>query len=576
MDKIWVCDDGPSSRFPVFTRGNIGEVFGQPVSPLTWTTLGVWALERGWREGYYEMGLFSPDEFKPPGQPEILACFGGYLYINLSVLRMLAIRIPGLSMEAIDRSAFGDYTDVPRYRPDPRDPNPERAAQMTAWVGSLFSTDPMPAVEADRARLQAFLATQPDLAGLSDAALLECFRTHVDALRVQWKRHVLTSSGANVLTGIVIQMCAEAGVAHLASKVTAGLGDIESARHSVELWELSRMVRASAVLAGAFDAGIGGLLERLRAAREPAATDFVARFDAFLDRWGFVGPAIYELRSPTYRSDPAIVLRMLDRARLASDSAAPSVRTAQFAAERKFAIEEVAARLSGMPEKRDRFLAAANADPRYLAGRERTKLQCTRVIDSARAPLRELGRRMIGRGMLERWEDLLMLTDAEADDFVARPQGYGTVIRERVARLQELESREPPFVFDGEPPPLSAYRKREANRIGPAPAGAQLQGIGVSPGRYTGRAHVVTSLADDSELEPGEIIVAPITDASWGPLFLAAGAVVVETGAPISHAAIVSRELGIPAVASLTDATRLIPNGTTVTVDGSSGTVVVH
>jgi pyruvate,water dikinase len=72
------------------------------------------------------------------------------------------------------------------------------------------------------------------------------------------------------------------------------------------------------------------------------------------------------------------------------------------------------------------------------------------------------------------------------------------------------------------------------------------------------------------------VIVAITTDASWGPLFLAAGAVVVETGATISHAAIVSRELGIPAAVSVTDATRRIRDGTTITVDGNAGTVLVH
>jgi pyruvate,water dikinase len=80
----------------------------------------------------------------------------------------------------------------------------------------------------------------------------------------------------------------------------------------------------------------------------------------------------------------------------------------------------------------------------------------------------------------------------------------------------------------------------------------------------------------DSELEPGEVIVAMTTDASWGPLFLAAGGVVVETGSTISHAAIVSRELGIPAVVSVLGATRRIRDGATITVDGDGGMVVVH
>ena len=576
MGKLWVCDDEPSTRFPVFTRGNIGEVFGQPVSPLTWTTLGVWALERGWREGYYEMGLFTPDEFKPLGQAEILACFGGYLYINMSVLRVLAMRIPGMAVEAIDRSAFGDHSDVPAYRPDPRDRNAQRAAQGSAWLASLFTVDPLPPTEAIRARLDALVARRPDFASLSDAQLLEHFRSHVEELRIQWQRHVLISSGAMVLTGVIAQICQGVDATGLAAKISAALGDVESARQSFELWDLSRVVRASPLLMASFDQGVDDLLDRGGASDHPAAHDFLARWDAFIERWGYVGPNMYELRSPTYRSEPAIALRMLDRARYAPDTSAPARRAAEAAGERKTAIEEITRRLAGTPAVRDQFLAAARSAPAYLAGRERCKMQCAFVIDAARAPLRELGRRLIERELLTRWEDVLMVTDAEADDFVARPAAYVDIIGGRTAQLKVLESKAPPFVFDGVPPPLSAYKDRDSGRVEPAAAGARLSGIGVSPGRYTGRAHVVTSLTADSGLESGEIIVASITDSSWGPLFLAAGAVVVETGSAISHAAIVSRELGIPAVASLTHATRLIPNRTMITVDGSTGTVTVH
>ena len=65
------------------------------------------------------------------------------------------------------------------------------------------------------------------------------------------------------------------------------------------------------------------------------------------------------------------------------------------------------------------------------------------------------------------------------------------------------------------------------------------------------------------------------TDPAWTPLFLAAGAVVVDLGAVASHASIVSRELGIPCVASATDASKRIPDGATITVDGAEGTVTI-
>ena len=82
-------------------------------------------------------------------------------------------------------------------------------------------------------------------------------------------------------------------------------------------------------------------------------------------------------------------------------------------------------------------------------------------------------------------------------------------------------------------------------------------------------------LSDPSVLEPGEIMVAPSTDPSWTPLFLVAGGVVTDIGAVGTHAVIVSRELGIPCVPSIADATKRIPDGATITVDGALGTVTV-
>ena len=574
--KVWVCDDEASARYPVYTRGNVGEVFVEAVSPLTWSAFGPHAWEAGWRDAFYEIGLFTPDEFKPAGQCEIVGCFGGYVYINMSVTRVLAVRIPGLTIEAIDKSLFGDYPDVPPYRADPRDQNAERTAEVSAWLTSLFTTDPKPVTDQDRVRIDALAAKRPNFETMNDMQLLGRFRSLRTEARHQFKRHVLNSYGANVLTSVIAQICQAAGASDLASKVTAAVGDVDSASQSFELWEVSRQVRSSPLVSAAFDQGVEGLLERLRASRDPAAKSFLAQWDAFIDRWGFIGPSVWEFRSPTYRTNPEIPLRMLDRARQAPDSAAPAARSATLIAEREAAIADIAGRLAGNAEVQGQFLGAARFAGSYLAARERSKMHCTLIIDEARTPLRELGRRLVKRGLLSRWEHALLVTNDEADAFVADPAAYGALIAERAARLGMLKAKEPPFVFEGDPPPLSTFKDRGSGEVEIAAAGTRLTGIGVSPGRYTGRARVITSLAVDSELEPGEVIVAITTDASWGPLFLAAGAVVVETGAAISHAAIVSRELGIPAAVSVSDATRRIKDGATITVDGNAGTVVVH
>jgi pyruvate,water dikinase len=87
---------------------------------------------------------------------------------------------------------------------------------------------------------------------------------------------------------------------------------------------------------------------------------------------------------------------------------------------------------------------------------------------------------------------------------------------------------------------------------------------------------VVSDLHEAMALEPGEVLVAPLTDAAWTPLFLVAGAVVVAVGALNSHAVVVSRELGIPCVLSLDDATKRLHTGMELTVDGTAGTVTLE
>ena len=90
-----------------------------------------------------------------------------------------------------------------------------------------------------------------------------------------------------------------------------------------------------------------------------------------------------------------------------------------------------------------------------------------------------------------------------------------------------------------------------------------------------GRACVVTDPSDPGDLGPGDILIAPLTDPSWTPLFVPVEAVVVDVGGQLSHAVIVSRELGLPCVVSATGASLSIPDGALVEVDGAAGTVTL-
>ena len=106
-----------------------------------------------------------------------------------------------------------------------------------------------------------------------------------------------------------------------------------------------------------------------------------------------------------------------------------------------------------------------------------------------------------------------------------------------------------------------------------SPTQPLLKGLGASPGRASGKVRVLTTVTDSASLERGEVLVARMTSPDWVPLMRRAAAIVTDAGGMTSHAAIVSRELGVPCVVGTRDATRVLHTGMTVWVDGTAGTV---
>ena len=114
----------------------------------------------------------------------------------------------------------------------------------------------------------------------------------------------------------------------------------------------------------------------------------------------------------------------------------------------------------------------------------------------------------------------------------------------------------------------------EDERVSPDGA-ATLTGVPASRGTYVGTARIVTSPAEFGHLARGDVLVAVSTSPSWTPLFQIAGAVVTQIGSPASHAAIVAREYGVPAVVALDRITARLVDGQRVRVDGTRGTVTI-
>jgi rifampicin phosphotransferase len=186
--------------------------------------------------------------------------------------------------------------------------------------------------------------------------------------------------------------------------------------------------------------------------------------------------------------------------------------------------------------------------------------------------LRELGARLVVAGVVERPDDVFWLHRAEilADPPVPRSD----VVAQRRAVWRGQRQVTPPQVL-----PLGSWWEKAFARWLPASSGEQtgavLRGIGASVGQVTAIARVLGGPADFGHLRPGDVLVASITTPAWTSLFAMASAVVTDVGGPLSHSSIVAREYGIPAVLGTNVATRRIPDGARVRVDGDAGTVTL-
>ncbi len=549
-DRYYVTDTTLSQRFPLYTRANVGEVFPDPVTPLTSDT-GLWFAELGWRDAWVRMGAFDPDEF-PPEEFCQLGVQGGYCYLNASLVRVFGERAPGLSWQIMDDTFFGAQPGIPPYEEQPGDVRPDLSEKIGAtfgWVFAQTSLDDLTELTEDRERTIQLRRDRPDLAALADLDLWRRYLELVASHRDYFAHHLFTTYMATVPVGAITAAATAVGRPDLILPILAGIGDVDSAAPSMAMWEMSRMA--------------------------PGSDELARALEQFMFDFGSRGPNEWEVRSPTWETKPELALAAIERMRLAPDSADPALQNAERARQRAEASAELLTMLEADPAAHAQVAAAIACSAAWLPGRERTKTNNIRCIHEMRVVMRELGRRMVERGAFDEVEDFGFVRKDEMEDLIADPHRFTEAVRERRAEYRRLQELVPPFIFVGRAEPPEGWARRDAPAEGALAAGDSLVGMAGCPGTAEGIARVVLDSHDPSALEPGDVLVAPITDPSWTPLFVPAAAVVVDVGAPLSHAIIVSRELGIPCVISATDATRRIPDGARVRVDGSTGVVTV-
>ena len=546
-----VTDTSLSTRFPIYTRANVGEVFPDPVAPATRSLL-LFESELGWRDAYIRMGAFETNEF-PDDEFCILGVAGGYCYLNASVMRVFGERAPGLSWKAIDEQFFGAQPGIPEYVEQPGDIRPdltEQLEQTFGWVFSITDVDQLDRLNDHKARTIDLRASRPDFSSMSDLELWEYAEALFPFHRELFQEHIYVTTLTTVPVGVIQTVATAVGRPDLIMPLIAGVGQVDSAEPSYAMWELSRL--------------------------DPTSDEFASGFEQFRLDFGSRGPNEWEARSPTWDTHPNIALAAIDRMRLAGEEADPRAHQQQRASERAEAAETLLSMAEADPATHGQLAAAIAASGAWLPARERTKTNNIRLIQEVRVPLRELGRRFVERQVFDEIEDFGLVLNEEMEEvFGPTPEGLTERVRERRSTHSQLAEREPDFVFADSPSDPSLWPKRNDVEVEPLAAGDSIQGLPGCPGVSEGVARVVLDSSDPTALGPGDVLVAPSTDPSWTPLFVPAGGVVVDVGAALSHAIIVSRELGIPCVVSATNATRRIRDGARVRVDGNTGVVTV-
>lgn len=524
-----------------WSRANEKGVFPGVATPLNWSIWGDLG-ESGVRRAGFALGLLSEQELALPAQADdrMWSIFYGRPASNVDAWRMLYER--GATEDdrgsASQRTVFGAArasetggpvvdrrSDIARLRPVTERTTPPRLRSLRQENEHWWREVTRPEKLADRAACERIFAD----------AIERFDRADPD--------HIVVSLLATEAVTAISRAAERSGRPELANALMVGYPGMEEFLTTVALWDLSR-----------------GRLS----------------IEGFLASHGFHGPQEGEIASRPWRERPAPVLALADRFRALPETDDPRRRESISSARRETLEGEL--RAATAPEDRSALDEALARAALFLPLRESGRATLTILLDAMRACVRRLADLGLADGSFDAADDVFHLTRQEILD---RPANLRARIAERRALRAEYETFDLPETWVGMPARLAVTTREGAPHASarvalPLETGERIEGLGASAGVHEGIARVVHDPEQLSEtFEPGDVLVAPATDPSWAPFFLVAGAVVIDTGSNISHAAVVAREMGIPAVVSAPDASARLLSGQRLRVDGGAGSVEV-
>lgn len=511
-----------------WTTANVGEAIPGVQTPLSWSVWGR-TSERTTRETFRSVGAFADEElpFPAPVPPDdrIVKIFYGRACLKVDAIAALGDRMPGTTGGQVVAGIFGEIPAGMTFSPTRR-----RYPQIVRGLGRQHLT-----ISARLARCAQVtapwrrdrLARIPHLddPGACGALFGEALQHFYDTLLMQT---VALFCAVQPVYDALSRLAARAGIDDVTA-LTSGYGGVPEAAMVGELWRCSR-----------------GRTE---------LSDVVRRF-------GQHGPLEGSLHGVVWREDDSPLRRIVEQYAGLPDDCDPARQDAERAARRQLLERQLLQGVSAPSRPLARAVIARAAV--VIPMRGIAKGAFLQAIDVARAAARRAGQLWAGSGMFEDPEDVFFLTATELRDGLVHDAR--TAIEYRRARYNEYRQLRLPPIWRGVPQPMSVGTS--------AHSGSHIRGTGVSPGVVEGHARVVTD-PTFADVLPGEVLVSATTDPSWASVMFLSSALVVDIGGPLSHAALVARELGLPCVVNTVSGSDMIRTGDLLRVDGTSGVVEI-
>jgi phosphohistidine swiveling domain-containing protein len=366
-------------------------------------------------------------------------------------------------------------------------------------------------------------------------------------------------------------------------------------RTDEELWRLAGLARSLGVDSALTRGAPADMLGQVLAL--PNGASWVGEFDSFLAAYGQRTEETCRIDTPSWIEDPSPALYSI--ATFLTKPAGFDFHAARAAAvaERDAQIDRARRSVNGSDLTRFNEALASNQAANFAWWNEEHNYLIDRraAIPIRRATL-ELGARLTDAGRISRPDDMFYLFKPELFEVMESGERGGgrwaelaAMIPDRRAYFEHWRERGPSLptmlgtIPDTVPDPIMIevfglsghFLETLRGGSGSGAAGAEIRGFPAAKGVAEGVARVITNVADLHTVQPGEVLVCGGTTTEWTPAFGIILACVCDTGGSLTHAAIVSREYGIPCVVGTAVATTMIKTGDRVRVDGRAGTVQV-